>query len=235
MSIPDYFFSLLKDIPHRDIWQPDIGRQLITQLQEKEFKLLEHGKNQTIMVDTHWKLHSAEQDIFLKEHIARQHLFTLAQQQKQLQPYLSTQRCLVLLEYSGIWRLWQIIKIEQNLSDLLTSAIAQQSNKETAALLLVSIEKILLAKQQFDELNFYPELSLTTLALQHNKPIFLDFMPSQQKKHEFDLKRTFATVFTDILNLSKADTQEILHYLKLYASNHKNNALLTSLQSLLLI
>ncbi len=234
MSIPDHFFSLLKEIPARSIWQPKIGEKLINDIQDKAFQLIENEKNQILDIEQQWLLYSGESDIFFKENIARQHFFSLTQQQQKFKDYLSEQRCLMLVEHGEQWRLWQLVKIEQSLSSLLTSAIAQDSNKKTAALLLVSMEKFLLAAQQFSELNFYPDLTLDTLTLHNNKPVFLGFMPTNEEKQEYDLKRAFTSIFTQILILPKEDIKEILHYLELYAQSHKDNKkLLNSLQALL--
>lgn len=236
MSIPNDFLSLLKDVPVRSIWQLKIGGRLINEIQEKQFQLIENENSQTLIIEQQWQLYSGANDIFPQENIARQHFFSMAQQQQKLQNYLSENRCLILVELDETWRLWQIIKFEQSLFNLLTSAIAQGSNKKTAALLLVSMEKFLLASQQFDELEFYPDLTLDNLTLHNNKPIFLGFMPTHEQKSEHDLKRAFSCIFAEILMLPKSDIKEILHYLELYAQSHKDNKiLLNSLQALLAV
>ncbi|CAG1020088.1 hypothetical protein DOJK_00079 [Patescibacteria group bacterium] len=234
MPIPDNFPSVLTDIPLRDIWQPFIGQKLIADIQEKNFQLTKEGQNRLINIEQQWQLFSSEYDVFYQENLARQHFFALSQQQRQLQEYLSEQRCLILFEYHEIWRLWQIIKIEPSLTHLLTAAIEQRVNKKIAALLLVSMEKFLLACQRFAELNFHPDLTLNTLTLHNNKPIFLGFIPTSEKEAENDLKHAFNSIFTEILMLPKADIKEILHYLELYANSRKDNKiLLNSLQVLL--
>lgn len=232
----------LETIPTRDIWQPVVGRALLTAIQEKMLTTRSYDDQHWLIdVEHDWQLYRHAEAIFSSENTARQYFFQSVQREQQLGDSLAKQRCTVLLEsYPDCqWIVWQIKQLEPSLADALNVAIAHDNEQQLATKLFTTAENFLRAVSLFSTLDIFLPISLNNLAMYDNKALFIGFMPtlanslSNAQPNAQTLQKAFRPIVAAILAQPLIETDRVLNYLNAYARSGKNHKILvTSLQKL---
>jgi hypothetical protein len=165
-------------VPPGMIWPPIDGRIALHEACAVPFtpRRLPHGD--WVGEVPGWRFHSPAQAVYTNAEVGRRGLVEWARLHAGGQRWLSGPRVLVLAE-SGrdTWRLWQIVRAEESLRDVLTREIADGS-PEGLLRRLFDAGRILLTAT--DTLGFVPcrlPLRIDTIGAPRGVPLYVGFLP----------------------------------------------------------
>jgi len=223
-----------KEIAARDLWPLKEGRFLLKNIENKKLEFIENDKEWLIIIEKQWQLFSSKNDLCDNYNIARQKLSNAVQNQRDLKIHLSKQRCLAITETDDKeqWRLWQIVKIEQTLAQLLTDAYAKKDAKKIATMLFIVADKFFIACTQFSQLEIPLPLALDNLAVKENKIIFTGFVPTDANISSIDPEHCIKKAFQDYISQLSRDPAIkdalISYYLTVYAHENPTSKMLVN-------
>ncbi len=223
-----------KDIAARDLWPLKEGYLILNNIANKNLEPIENDKEWLITIEEQWQLLSSKNDFCDNYNIARQKLSNAAQTQQNLKIHISKQRCLTITETGDEeqWRLWQIIKIEQTLAQLLIDAYAKKDAKKIATMLFIVADKFFIACEQFAQLEIQLPLALDNLALKENEIIFTGFIPTNADMPNIDtehcIKKAFQSYISQLSNDPEIKNALISYYLTVYAHENPTSKMLVN-------
>jgi signal recognition particle receptor subunit beta len=165
-------------VPSGMIWPPIDGRTLLHEACVGGFTPREVSHGDWVGESAGWRFHSPSQASYRDPELGRRSLIEWARLHAAGHRWFSTPRAVALAPTGhGDWRLWQTVKTEPSLRDLLVRGIQDGS---PAALLrrLLDVGRILLEATEI--LALAPcRLSLTidTVGAQNGRPLYVGFLP----------------------------------------------------------
>jgi hypothetical protein len=224
-----------KDIAARDLCPLKEGRIILKNITNKDLQPVENNKEWLITIEKQWQLLSSRNDICDNYNIARQKLSNAVQIQRDLKIHISKQRCLAITETDDKeqWRLWQLVKIEQTLAQLLIDAYAKKDAKKIATMLFIVADKFFTACTQFSQLEIQLPLALNNLALEENKIIFTGFVLADANVPQIDpehcIKKAFQGYISQLSNDPAIKVSLISYYLTVYAHENPTSKMLVTI------
>ncbi|NOQ35427.1 MAG: hypothetical protein GQ569_05970 [Methylococcaceae bacterium] len=216
-----------KDIAARDLWPPKDGRSILANIADKNFQITEPETDSwLVLVEPQWQLFSSKDDLCDSDNAVRQKLFDAVQLQQSLGELISSQRCLAVAETGedSQWRLWQIVRVEKTLSQLLEKTHTEVDAKKIAAMLFIIANKFVNACQQLSKFETQLTPTLDNLSLQDNKIIFTGFIPTVNSTPAIEIEshitQAFQETITKIANNPAIENAQILQCLTLHASEN---------------
>lgn len=224
-----------KEIAARDLWPLKKGRIILEDITNKELQPIENNEEWLITIEKQWQLLSLKKDLCDNYNIIRQKLSNAVQNQRDLEIHISKQRCLAITETDDKkqWRLWQIVKIEPTLAQLLTDTYAKKDAKKIATMLFIVADKFFIACTQFSQLEIQLPLALDNLALEENKIIFTGFIPTDANLSLIDpeqcIKKAFQDYISQLSNDPAIKNALISYYLTVYAHENPTSKMLVNI------
>lgn len=223
-----------KDIAARDLWPLKAGYLLLENIENKDLEPIENNKEYLIAIEKKWQLFSSKNDLCDNYNIARQKLSDAVQIQRDLKTCLNTQRCLAITETGNKeqWRLWQIIKTEQTLAQLLIDAYDKKDTRKIATMLFTVADKFFIACTQFSQLEIQLPLALDNLTLEEDKIIYTGFIPTDADIPPINPEHCVKKTFQDYIALLSRDptikNALISYYLTIYAHENPTSKMLVN-------
>ena len=165
-------------VPVGMIWPPLDGRVLLLEACAAPFtpRRLPHGD--WIGEVPGWRFHSPNQACYVNPEMGRRGLVEWARLHALAQRWLSNPRIVVLAATGqGTWRLWQIVKTEETLRDVLVRKIEDGSPAALLRRLLDSGRQLLAATETLHLTPFRLPVRIDTVGAQRGVPVYVSFLP----------------------------------------------------------
>jgi signal recognition particle receptor subunit beta len=175
---PDVPWPPDASVPAGMIWPPIDGRIVLHEACATAFtpRSLPHGD--WVGEVPGWRFHSSRQASYANAEVGRRGLVEWARLHASGQRWLSAPRVIVLAASGdGTWRLWQIVKAEESLRDVLMGGLEEGSAADLVRRML-DAGRVLLAAT--DSLGFVPcrlPLRIDTIGAARGVPIYTGFLP----------------------------------------------------------
>ncbi|MGZ4980491.1 MAG: hypothetical protein ACXWE4_04300 [Methylobacter sp.] len=232
-----HFFQ--PSLPHKNViagsvFPPISGRIILHKLADAEFNVeLTSEGGWEARIGNQWRLLSGTDDSFDSSNDARMHLVQYANTHKKLGALLSEHRCMVIVESDrhNEWRVWQIVRNEVTLDELLNNAFMESSPKRIAEKVYIIAEKFLHAYSLFTTNSLNLPLDIRFLGLNRNMPIFTGYLHRYAVDSEVApvkelLKQNFGPPISKALRENQtliASVPHILHPLVVFAKGKTEN------------
>ncbi len=222
-----------KDIAARDLWPLKEGRNILEAITDKKLHIKEtEDQSYLLSVEQQWQLFSSKIDIHDSYNSARQKLLEMVEIHRNLSTDISQQRCLAITEDDDRYRLWQIVKIEETLGQLLEKAYKEKNVKKISAMLFVVADKFFMGCQHFSKLEPQLLLDLNNLVLKDNAIIFTGFIPTTSNTLTINtdhcFKQAFQRYITQLTEDSEIKNSLISYYLSVHAQENATNKMLVN-------
>jgi len=160
------------------IWPPVDGRIILQEACAQNFVPRRLQDGDWIGEVEGWKFHAPRQAIFTDPESGRRSLIDWARLHAAGQRWFSGPRVVVLAPSGpGTWRLWQIVKREESLRDVLVQAIEDNSPEGLLRRLLQAGRQLLTA---IDSLAFAPcrlAITVDTVGVTNGGPLYIGYLP----------------------------------------------------------
>lgn len=124
-----------------------------------------------------WRMVSLDQHRFEAETLARDELLRMARLHAAYKPVLSEHRCITFAQTGfGDWRVWQVVRRDKTLSDVLSLVLELPSPESIAMELLRAGRTLWGAVETFREAAFPCPVTLGTLAVSQGRPVYAGFL-----------------------------------------------------------
>lgn len=229
-------------LPHKDlviagcVFPPVSGRIILHRISDESAVVEQAASGDwEARIGDHWRLLSRTTDCFNSANEARMYLVSYANLHKELGAVLSEHRCMAIVEpidQNNEWRVWQIVRRETSLSELLDDALVDITPQRIAKKVLLLAEKFLAADQAFAAGKIAFPLTMESIALSRNQPVFTDFIPNNSATDESSLpvmeqlKQSFKPSISKALHENSTlalRVPYILHHLDAYAKADEEN------------
>jgi signal recognition particle receptor subunit beta len=160
------------------VWPPIAGRVILHEITASPPVVSQlESLSWTAQAGERWQLLSLPQHCFPSQAAAREELLRLARMHAQFRPLLSEHRCLCGAPSGlGDWRIWQVVRRETTLADILRLTLGLKSPDSVAAELLRIARMLCKAAELFQNAGLPFTPSLETLAVSHRKPVFTRYL-----------------------------------------------------------
>lgn len=241
-------------LPHKDlviagcVFPPVSGRIILHRISD-EASIVERtaSGDWEVRIGEHWRLLSRVTDCFDSANEARAYLMAYANLHKELSAVLTEHRCMAIVEsvdQNDGWRVWQIVRRETTLAELLEDALVDITPQRIAKKVHMLAEKFLAADQLFAAGKIAFPLNMDSIALSRNQPVFTDFIPANAAAEGScsslpvmeQLKQSFKPAISKALHENSTlalRVPYILHHLDAYAkADEDNKAMIEVLRTL---
>lgn len=165
-------------VPSGMIWPPVEGRVLLFEACAIPFTPRKLPDGDWIGEVPGWRFHSPRQACYANAEVGRRGLIEWARLHASGQRWLSGPRVVVLAAAGdGTWRLWQIVKIEQSLRDLLVLNLGDGSPAGLLRRLLDSGRLLLAATESLVMAPCRLPLRIDTIGAPRGIPLYVGFLP----------------------------------------------------------
>ena len=233
-------------IEPRNLWPVLEGNAILQSFVDKQLKIEQlELESWQVNVGCSWRLLSRQSDVFFSANVVRQQFVELTKVQQAIERCFSNQRCVAIVEEIddevNKWRIWQIVRQEASLADLLRQDVSAGSSKKTAEMFFIVAEKFYSVVKLFLEKEIFISFNLDNIGLQRGGGvIFIGFLPEHGIQHLGSpvlkqVEQAFIEPVAELLiKSSAAFVQEIMRYLDIYAKgNLENEALIQTLKTLM--
>jgi hypothetical protein len=221
------------------VFPPVSGRIILHQLKsDGDIIIKQHDSGDwEVTIDKQWKLINRRQACFASSNEAREHFVSDAQIHQQLKSVLSEHRCLAIteeLEQDYPWRVWQVVRAETSLAELLTNALKNHAPRRVAERVYIIAEKFLQAHQLIADNTPQIAYGLDNIGLNKsvmgiNKSVlaFVDFVPEINAQEvlpppmEALLQNFKQPIHETLSHSARISIPYILHHLDIYARGNE--------------
>lgn len=161
------------------VWPPIAGRIILHDITASP-PVVSRGKDLSweAVAGERWQLLSLPQHCFPSQDAAREELLRLARMHSQFKPLLSEHRCLCGAPSGlGDWRVWQIVRRETTLADVVKLTMGLKAADAVAAELLRVGRLLCKAVELFRDAGFPCQPALDSLAVSRRRPVFTRYLP----------------------------------------------------------
>lgn len=179
-----------KDVVAGSVFPPITGRIILHKLANEDVSLEQHPDGGwEAKIGSQWRLLSRSEDCFATSNDARMRLVYYANKHKKLETYLSEHRCMAIVESEeqDEWRVWQIVRNEPTLSELLQAALMGHFPHRIAEEVYEIAENYVSALKYFADTNQYIPFHFGNIAINQNKPVFTGYIPQHIEKTDNEL------------------------------------------------
>ncbi|HEY4016884.1 MAG TPA: GTPase domain-containing protein [Polyangiaceae bacterium] len=166
-------------MPGGMIWPPVDGRALLHEVASLEITPSRTARGEWSGAGSGWRVHSGTRALYFDHDDARRHLIEWAQVHSASAAQLSPGRAVILADAgSGRYRLWQLVRVEAALRELLAQ-VEETAEPTTAAKGLVDVAECLVsARAWFGRAKAHLPCTLWTVAAGRSyRPAFIGLMP----------------------------------------------------------
>lgn len=178
-----------KDVIAGNVFPPITGRIILHKLADGDVTIEQtYDGSWEASIGDQWRLLSRAGDSFPSPNDARMHLVHYANTHKKLGPYLSEHRCMAIVPSDGgdEWRVWQIVRNEATLSEMLHVALMGHFPHRIAEEVYEIAEKYVGAHKFFTESDLNLPFHFNNIAINQNKPVFTGYITQQTNAAETD-------------------------------------------------
>jgi signal recognition particle receptor subunit beta len=164
------------DVPSGSIWPPVEGRMLLLDACAESFAPQQNAHGDWTGETKRWRFHSPRQASYSDPELGRAALIEWARIHASGQRWFSSPRVVVLSDGGdGTWRLWQIVKIEESLRDLVRAgegspAMMLRRLLDAGRLLFRATERLTLAPCRLP-------ISIDTVGARSDQPLYIGVLP----------------------------------------------------------
>ncbi len=166
-------------MPGGMIWPPVDGRALLHEVASLEITPARTARGEWSGAGSGWRVHSGTKALYFDHDDARRHLIAWAQIHSASAAQLSAGRAVILADAgSGRYRLWQLVRVEAALRELLAQ-VAETAEPPAVARGLVEVAECLVsARAWFGKAKAQLPCTLWTVAAGRSyRPAFIGLMP----------------------------------------------------------
>lgn len=156
------------------VWPPVAGRIILHEISAHPVAIEQTaGGAWRGRVAARWRLLSLPQHSYTTQDAAREELLRQARIHSRFKSLLSEHRCVCGAPTgAGDWRIWQVVRHEATLADIVRLTLELKSPESVAAELLRIGRMLSRAAELFTEAGFPYRPSLDALAISHGSPVF---------------------------------------------------------------
>lgn len=160
------------------VWPPIAGRIVLQELAAGEPVVTQREDGAWLArAAERWQLLSLARDCFQTQAAARDELVRQARIHAQLKPVLSEHRCLCAAPTGrGEWRIWQVVRHETTLADIVRLTLSLKSADSVAAELLRVARILANAAQLFRSMQLPLRPTLAALAVSRSRPVYTGYL-----------------------------------------------------------
>lgn len=171
-SVPD------SNVPSGMIWPPVEGRVLLLDACATSFVPRPLPNGDWVGETPGWRFHSPRQAAYADAELGRRALIEWARMHASGQRWFSAPRALVLAASGdGMWRLWQIVRMEESVRDQLVRGIADGSPFALLRRLLDAGRHLLAATEAFPLAPCRLPITVDTVGAPNGVPLYIGFLP----------------------------------------------------------
>lgn len=166
------------------VWPPIAGRHVLNEITDSR-PILRQLKNQAWLGESErWLLLSLREHVFDNEMNAREEMLRLARSHAQFKPVLSDHRCIsCALTGQGGWRIWQVVRRETTLADVVRLMLDLLTADSICTELLRIAYLLDAAATRFRTAGLPCEPTLDKIAVTHGGPVFTGFLLTAEGGH----------------------------------------------------
>ncbi|MFO1349300.1 MAG: GTPase domain-containing protein [Gammaproteobacteria bacterium] len=161
------------------IWPPVAGRIALHEMTDKPTAMARQADGSWVAQAGRWRLVSATDQVFQNMEEGRKGLLAYARRYKSIEALLSNHRCMALAPDAGNqWRLWEIVRAERTLADILKEALSDRNPIALATQVLRVANNLLHVTEAFSSSPLPLRARPETVALIAGKPVYIDLLPA---------------------------------------------------------
>ncbi|MCK5728705.1 MAG: hypothetical protein KAH08_05735 [Methylococcales bacterium] len=223
-----------KDISARNLWPLQEGYKILADIENKEMQLIKINQGSWLVsIENQWQMRSLRRNFDYNGNKIRQQFSDIVQTQQKISNHISSERCFAMTENDeGKSRLWQIVKRQKTLNNLIENSYLNQDLKKIAAILFIVVNKFSNAHKTFSALETQLPLSLDNLAIKNNDIIFTGFIPTFNETAIPSIEKCIQLAFQK--NISKLSSNPairhsmVAYYLSVHASKNETDKVLVN-------
>lgn len=191
-SMPGQIKVKWPNLPNKDVIagsvHPPITRRIILHRlagAEADVEKIHDGSWEA-KIGEQWCLFSRSEDSFTNPNEARMKLLHYANTHKKLSNLLSEHRCMAIVESdeSDEWRVWQIVRNEATLGELLSHALMGNYPYKMAEEVYKIAENFVEAHNLFGNTDLGLPFHFDMIAINKNKPVYTGYIPHDSSEQE---------------------------------------------------
>jgi hypothetical protein len=159
------------------VWPPIAGRHVLNEITDSHPQLRQLANEAWLGESDRWLLLSVKQHAFDSETLAREEMLRLARSHSLFKTVLSEHRCIsCTLTEQREWRIWQVVRRETTLADVLRMMLELQAADSIVTELLRVAYLLGAAAVRFSAASLTCAPTLDTIAVSHSGPVYTGFL-----------------------------------------------------------
>jgi len=224
------------------VWPPVAGRIILQEVGSLELEAKQNSAGHWVCFqDEHWHFFSGSTFEFESRSKSYKCLLDMIKHFNSFGRFLSKNRCLALTEagHDGHWRVWEIVRNELSLQDVLLKSLKYKTGDALANDLLTIAEFALITAVNFVENDVHLPFALDSLTQKQGQPVFTGFAsilePIEERVPMEMLKEALSDVMISFTQEHDLDVPMLLKAMKKFTfTPGKNRELLETLNAVLI-
>jgi len=167
-------------VPSGAIWPPVEGRSILSEVATLQVSPHRFGNGDWVMgLGSGWRIVSGREACYRSLDAGRSALIQWARLHAANAPILSQRRCIVLAAAGdGSWRLWQIVRVEESLREMMVHAIDEATPELTMLRFCQAAKQLLDAAARTASSTCELPCTLDTIGIADGMAMYIGLMPS---------------------------------------------------------
>lgn len=215
------------DLPVGRVWPPVEGRAILHEANAARIELVESPTGDWLERRGHWIVQSAANALYLNADLGRAALVEWARWHATLGRHLSPHRALALSEdEQGVWRLWQVVRREKTVGQVLSKAFGSREVDSMARTLLLAARALAEVDRALSLTGL--RVDLDNVSILESGPVFVALAPTprelataaqSESKLGFDLESCFAPLLDEHRGEIAAFASAVVERMRAFSRN----------------